>query len=137
MNSKINLNCSNLEYIRVCVCVCVFSLVQLFETPTDCSPPGSPVHGIFQARILERVAISFSRMNKVIYWSSLAHFFCMSPHLRMVFMHLNSEKNLGSFSLHNILDFDSWIAKSKTFAILPFIESLCMLVSSRPIIHIV
>ena len=31
MNSKINLNCSILEYIRVCVCV--FSLVRLFETP--------------------------------------------------------------------------------------------------------
>ena len=29
--------------------------------PVDCSPPGSPVHGIFQARILEWVAISFSR----------------------------------------------------------------------------
>ena len=27
----------------------------------DCSPPGSSVHGIFQARILERVAISYSR----------------------------------------------------------------------------
>ena len=27
----------------------------------DCSPPGSSVHGIFQARILERVAISSSR----------------------------------------------------------------------------
>ena len=27
----------------------------------DCSPPGSSVHGIFQARILEWVAISFSR----------------------------------------------------------------------------
>ena len=29
--------------------------------PMNCSPPGSSVHGIFQARILERVAISFSR----------------------------------------------------------------------------
>ena len=27
----------------------------------DCSLPGSPIHGIFQARILEWVAISFSR----------------------------------------------------------------------------
>ena len=27
----------------------------------DCSPPGSSVHGIFKARILEWVAISFSR----------------------------------------------------------------------------
>ena len=28
--------------------------------PIDCSPPGSPVPGILQARILEWVAISFS-----------------------------------------------------------------------------
>ena len=27
----------------------------------DCSPPGSSVHGILQARILEKVAIYFSR----------------------------------------------------------------------------
>ena len=29
--------------------------------PMDCSLPGSSVHGIFQARVLEWVAISFSR----------------------------------------------------------------------------
>ena len=29
--------------------------------PRDCSLPGSSAHGIFQARILEWVAISFSR----------------------------------------------------------------------------
>ena len=29
--------------------------------PMDCSPPGSFIHGILQARILEWVAISFSR----------------------------------------------------------------------------
>ena len=29
--------------------------------PMDCSPPGSSVNGIFQAKILEWVAISFSR----------------------------------------------------------------------------
>ena len=28
--------------------------------PTDCSPPGSSVHGIFQARVLEWGAIAFS-----------------------------------------------------------------------------
>ena len=28
--------------------------------PMDCSPPGSSVHGIFQARILEWAAIAFS-----------------------------------------------------------------------------
>ena len=33
--------------------------------PMDCSPPGSSVHGIFQARIMEWVAISFSRESWV------------------------------------------------------------------------
>jgi len=28
--------------------------------PMDCSPPGPSVHGIFQARVLEWVAIAFS-----------------------------------------------------------------------------
>ena len=40
------------------------SVTQLCPTlwdPMDCSPPGSSAHGIFQVRILERVAISFSR----------------------------------------------------------------------------
>ena len=32
-----------------------------FCDPMDCSPPGSSVHGILQARILEWVAISFPR----------------------------------------------------------------------------
>ena len=29
------------------------------RNPMDCSPPGSSVHGIFQARVLEWVAIAF------------------------------------------------------------------------------
>ena len=31
--------------------------------PMDCSPPGSSVHGILQARILEWVAMPFSRQS--------------------------------------------------------------------------
>ena len=31
-----------------------------FSGPMDCSPPGSSVHGIFQARVLEWGAIAFS-----------------------------------------------------------------------------
>ena len=38
------------------------SRVRLCES-TDCSPPGPSVHGILQARILEGVAISFSRAS--------------------------------------------------------------------------
>ena len=31
--------------------------------PMDCSLSGSSVHGIFQARVLEWIAISFSKTN--------------------------------------------------------------------------
>ena len=37
------------------------SPVPTLHDPMDCSPPGSSVHGLFQTKILERVAISFSR----------------------------------------------------------------------------
>ena len=33
--------------------------------PMDCSLPGSSFHGIFQARVLEWVAISFSKMGTI------------------------------------------------------------------------
>jgi len=33
--------------------------------PMDCSLPGSSVHGIFQARVLEWVAISYSRQLSI------------------------------------------------------------------------
>ena len=39
----------------------LLSCVQLFRDLMDCSPQGSSVHGISQARILEWVAISFCR----------------------------------------------------------------------------
>ena len=32
----------------------------ILRDPMDCSPPGSYIHGIFQARVLEWVAIAFS-----------------------------------------------------------------------------
>ena len=48
----------------VCVCVCVHALicVQFFATPwTVAHQARSSVHGISQARMLQWVAISFSR----------------------------------------------------------------------------
>ena len=48
---------------KVCDClVFVCMLLPAYSLwPMDCSPPGSSVHGIFQERILEWFAISFSR----------------------------------------------------------------------------
>ena len=50
--------------VCVCVCVCVWVHTQLCPTlcyPMDCSPPDSSAHGILQARLLEEIAVSFSR----------------------------------------------------------------------------
>ena len=48
-------------YVCVCVCVLVTQLCPALCNPMDCSPPGSFVHGILQARILEWADISFSK----------------------------------------------------------------------------
>ena len=50
----------NILFNGLLVAVQLVSHVRLCD-PRDCSPPGSSVHGISQARILERVAIPFSR----------------------------------------------------------------------------
>ena len=47
--------------VDVCVCVLVAQSYLTLCNNMDCSLPGSFIHGILQARILERVAISFSR----------------------------------------------------------------------------
>ena len=44
--------CAEYRHVQSCPILC---------GPVDCSPPGSSDHGVFQARILEWVAISFSR----------------------------------------------------------------------------
>ena len=46
--------------VRMCVC-CVLSCSGTLCDFVVCSPPGSSVHGILQARILKWVAIPFSR----------------------------------------------------------------------------
>ena len=51
---------SYLLYVYCCHCL-VDKLCPTLCNPMDCSPPGSSVHGIYQPRILEWVAISFSR----------------------------------------------------------------------------
>ena len=57
-----------------------FNHVQHFAAPMNCSPPVSSVHGIFQARILEQIAISHfrnlpnqglnSRLLRLLHWQA-------------------------------------------------------------------
>ena len=64
----------------VCVCVCVgvgaksLPLGPTLCDPIDCSPLGSSVHGILQARVLEWVATYSSRAS-----SRLRYQTCISP----------------------------------------------------------
>ena len=48
-------------FLWVFLCVLVSQSCPTLCNPIDCSPPGSSVHGIFQARVLEWAAIPFSR----------------------------------------------------------------------------
>ena len=50
---------------------------QTLSDPMDCSPPGSSIHGIFQARVLEWGAIAFSEvlLGLRIYTNMLPTFF--------------------------------------------------------------
>ena len=53
-------------YVRhqdACCCYSVANFVLLFCDPMDCSPPGSCLHGISQARLLVWVAVYFSRVS--------------------------------------------------------------------------
>ena len=41
----------------------VTQLCSILSDPMNCSPPGSSIHGIFQARVLEWGAIAFSQLS--------------------------------------------------------------------------
>ena len=47
--------------LAAAICCLVAQLCPTLCDPMDCSPPGSSIHGIFQARILEWIAMPFSR----------------------------------------------------------------------------
>ena len=69
---------------------CFFSVAKscaILCDPLDCSPPGSSVPGIFQTRILDWVAISFSKGSS---WPrNQTHVSCLL-HCRWVLYHLSS-----------------------------------------------
>ena len=89
MISLLSKGLSRVPKILLCVCMHAKSLQSCpaLCNPMDCSPPGSSVHGILQARTLEWVAIPSSRGSSqprdrahVSRGSCLAHrFFTIEP----------------------------------------------------------
>ena len=51
---------TNSDYLSDLATTKSLQLCPTLSDPMDCSPPGSSVHGIFQARVLEWGAIAFS-----------------------------------------------------------------------------
>ena len=76
-----------------CIVLClVAQLCLILCDPMNYSLPGSSVHGIFQARVLEWVAISFSQEIFPTQGSNLG-----LPHCRQILYHLSHQ---GSPFLH-------------------------------------
>ena len=61
LSSLVIFHANQISESILCVCVPHFSRCLTLCDPVDCSPPGSSVHRISQAKILEWVATSFSR----------------------------------------------------------------------------
>ena len=51
--------------VQIVVVVLVAKSCPTLHDPMDCSPPGSSVHGISRARILEWVAISWEQSSQM------------------------------------------------------------------------
>ena len=83
------------RYVGKKVKVKSLSRVWLFATPRDCSPPSFSVHGIFQARILEWVAISSSKGSSQS-WDQ-THISCIS---RQILHHRTTWGTLVSSTYH-------------------------------------
>ena len=77
----------------------------------DCSLPGSSVHGLLQARILEWVALSFSRGSSLLsdqtqvsciagrFFSNSATGEAHTHHICHIFIHSSVNGHLGCFSV--------------------------------------
>ena len=83
----------------VCVCVCVYTHAQshpILCSHMDCNLHGSSVHGIFQAKILEWVAIPYSWVRKT--QGLNLHLLCLL-HWQADSLPLAPPKKLPPFSL--------------------------------------
>ena len=102
-------------WLCVCVCVCVCTCAQLFPTfwdPMDCSQPCFSVHGIFQVRILEWVAMPSSRGSS---WPmDWTHISCISYFGRWILYHW------ATWEAHRILVLSELTLRNFTFIILAY-----------------
>ena len=88
-------------YLKMYMCVQSFWLCPIPRDPVDCSPSGSSVHGILQARMLQWVAMLSSRGSS---WPGLnLNFFCLLHH-RQILYHWATREALCLKILFKLLD---------------------------------
>ena len=108
----------------------VAQLCLTLRNPMDCSLPGSSIHGIFQARVLEWGAIAFSELYTLTTIRKIAFFFLSFPHftvyfssqisltsifliLRAIFWVIKQTPKASHFTLSQLLEvyspFESWM----------------------------
>ena len=110
--------------------------------PMDCSPPSSSVHGIFQARVLEWVAIAFSKK----YFRKLKYPEMLNDLMKTIIQQVSSSCSAQSQSLclfylnYDILSTTSCYIKSACLKFVIFFKlaisvypyfNLCCVVLSR------
>ena len=92
------------SYVRCCYCCLVAKLCLTLCDSMDCSPPGSSLHGVFQARMLEQVATCFSRDSSQP--RDQTHIFCLAggffttepsgkPYVRQNHREIQGERYMG------------------------------------------
>ena len=100
------------------VCVLVAPSCSTLCDPMDCTLPGSSVHGILQGRILEWVAISFSKGS---FWPRNRTWVCLL-HCRQILYRLSTREALGTLSTHhNIIS-----KKLKNMTLVTLRKKLCL-----------
>ena len=80
---------------------------QTLSDPTDCSLPGSSVHGIFQARVLEWGAITFSEMDARALLSLTCSLFLLHLSWRILeeeLMPTSSHSNSSNINTNHLLN---------------------------------
>ena len=99
----------------------MLSCVWLFCNHVDCSLPGSSVHGMFQARILEWVAISYSRgCSQPRDRNGISCFSCIGRQILLPLSHLESP-------------LISWASKISKNKIWEYLAELCFILLSANI----
>ena len=85
-----------------CVCTKLLQSCSTLCDPMDCSPPGSSVHGIFQVRILEWVAMPSSRgSSRPRDRIGISYISCIGRRTLLPLMPSGTPKALPSFLIFN------------------------------------